>query len=585
MDEKKRVLIIDDEALIRRALADYLTERGYETATASDGTEGLTIARSEQFHAVLVDLRMPQVDGMEVITTLHAEQPELPMVVVSGTGVLSDAIEAMRRGASDYITKPVTDIDEIAVVVERVMEKARLVAERDRYQRELEQLNRSLEAEVTRRTQDVRAQNRSLRALNRVSYAISEPLDIDTVLNRAIDAAVAAVEADSGIVQLLNPAINQLVVAAVRGMPKPDILSAQNIPLGQGIVGQVAQSGRPRAGSDFTQDPWLASLSEATGLRSFLCVPLRAGDETTWPAETGKTHSIVGTLGIAMQNEYSFDSQEVELLASIGNQIGVAITRAQYAIDLERANVRLARANADLRRLDTLREQFIQNVAHELRTPLALAHGYIEMLTQGGLTQEEHQMALDVASRRVQSLVDIVNSITTLQDLDSQPLRIEPVVPSELFQTACQMATQRAALANIELRDISPKDAPSFPGDFTRLAQALHQLLDNACKFSPDGSTVTIAMETVEGAVIISVSDQGIGIPPEEHSYIFDRFYQVDGSTTRRYGGTGLGLAIAKEIVEAHGGQITVESTVGEGSCFSVRLPLRDYDSSEGLES
>ncbi len=582
MDKKKRILIIDDEALIRRALSDYLTESGYQTTMASNGIEGLTIARSEQFHAVLVDLRMPQVDGMEVITTLHDEQPELPVVVVSGTGVLSDAIEAMRRGASDYITKPVADIDEIAVVIERVMEKARLVAERDQYQCELEQLNRSLEAEVVRQTEDLRAQNRRLMALNRVSIAISEPLDLDTMLNRAIDAAVAAIEADGGIVQLLNPATNQLVVAAARGMPKSYLSSAQAIPLGQGIAGQVAKSGRPQGGSDFTNDTWLASLAEVAGFRSFLCVPLRAGDEFSLLSDKDKKHSIVGALGIAIRDEYDFGHHELDLLASIGNQIGVAIARAQYAVDLERANVRLERANADLRRLDTLREQFIQNVAHELRTPLALAHGYIEMLTQGGLSHEEHQMALDVASRRVQALVDIVKSITTLQDLDSQPLRIEPVVPSELLQTACQMVAQRASGADIKLRDTCPPGTRAFPGDFTRLAQALHQLLDNACKFSPEESTVTIAVEATESATIISVSDEGIGIPPEEHTYIFDRFYQVDGSTTRRYGGTGLGLAIAKEIVEAHGGQITVESAVGEGSRFSIRLPFDGLMNSEG---
>ncbi len=572
MDEKKRVLIIDDEALIRRALVGYLTECGYETDIASNGVEGLELARNERFHVVLVDLRMPQMDGMEVITILNAEQPELPVIVISGSGVLRDVIEAMRRGASDYITTPVVDINEITVVVERVLEKARLVAERDRYQRELEQLNRSLEAEVARQTQDLRAQNRRLMALNRVSYAIGDPLDLDTMLNRAIDAAVAAIKADSGIVRLLNPATDQLVVAAARRVPQVYLDEAQAIPLGQGITGQVAQSGRPQWESDLANDPWLASLSETAGLRSFMCVPLRAGDQAPLQPETDRKHPIVGTLGIAMQNEHNFDSHEVELLANIGNQIGVAVARARYAADLKQANVRLERANADLRRLDTLREQFIQNVAHELRTPLALAHGYIEMLTQGGLDPDEHQMALDVASRRVQALVDIVKSITTLQDLDSQPLRIEPVVPSELLQTACQMVTQRALGAGIELRDTCPSDF-SFPGDFTRLAQALCQLLDNACKFSLDESTVVVTAEITQEAIVIAVTDEGIGIPPEEHVYIFDRFYQVDGSTTRRYGGTGLGLAIAKEIVEAHGGHIKVESVAGEGSTFSIHLP------------
>jgi signal transduction histidine kinase len=130
--------------------------------------------------------------------------------------------------------------------------------------------------------------------------------------------------------------------------------------------------------------------------------------------------------------------------------------------------------------------------------------------------------------------------------------------------------------ADIELRCEQLADLPTFPGDFTKLSQALHQLLDNACKFSPEGTAVTITaqVDSDEGAVCISVADQGIGISPEEHERIFERFYQVDGSLARRYGGTGLGLALAREIVEAHGGEVSVESEVGVGSTFTICLPL-----------
>ena len=552
--DKGRVLIIDDESLIRRAVADYLAECGYETVTAADGAEGLARVRAEQFDAVLVDLRMPRVDGLEVIATLHAEQPDVPVVVVSGTGILGDVIEAMRRGAWDYIIKPVRDIDEITVVVDRVMEKADLISERDQYQGQLERLNRSLEAEVARQIDDLQLQNRELTALNRVSYAISGTLSVDAMLNRALDAAIAAVRADSGTVWLLNPAIEQLVIAAARGLPDDYRASSQAVQLGEGIIGRVAQNGRPHTGYDFGDDPSLAVWGEKSGFRSCLCVPLRTGDAT------------VGTLGVATQVKREFDGREVELLASIGNQIGVAVTRAQFAADLQKAN-------SELRRLDTLREQFIQNVAHELRTPLALVHGYVEMLVQEDLGHDESQMALGVISRRVKALVGLVESVTTLQDLDSEPLRMEPVVPSELIGTACQMTSQRASMAGVELRNVCPLDLPTLSGDFVRLAQALHQLLDNACKFSSTDGTVAVNAERAQGGTVISVADQGIGIPDEAQAYIFDRFYQVDGSTTRRYGGTGLGLAITKEIVEAHGGRITVESTPGEGSVFSVWLP------------
>jgi signal transduction histidine kinase len=295
---------------------------------------------------------------------------------------------------------------------------------------------------------------------------------------------------------------------------------------------------------------------------------------------------IVGTLGVVMREGCSFAAEDVDLLATVGNQIGVAVARAQYADDLKQTNVQLEQANVELRRLDTLREQFIQNVAHELRTPLALVHGYVELLARGELAPEEEQSALDVMAKRVQVLVDLVGAITTLQDMGRQTLDIEPVLPAELVETVCRMAAQRAAVVGVELQCDEPVDLTAFPGDFTRLTQALYQLVDNACKFSPEGTVVTVSAHASFQAdeVCLSVTDRGIGVPSEEQERIFDLFYQVDGSTARRYGGTGLGLALAKEIVEAHGGRIDVQSEVGEGSTFTVCLPLVEVGREEGAQ-
>jgi len=198
-------------------------------------------------------------------------------------------------------------------------EKLPLIAERDRYRRELEQLNRSLEAEVARQTEDLRRRNRELSALNRVSYAISNPLDLDNMLHRAVNAAVAAVKADGGAVRLLNPATDQLVIAAACNLPDSFLAASRAIPLGEGIIGQVAQSGHPRGAENFDHDPWLAPLAESAAFRSYLCVPLRTRDE------------IVGTLGVIMQAEFDVSAHELELLANIGNQIGVAVERLRLS--------------------------------------------------------------------------------------------------------------------------------------------------------------------------------------------------------------------------------------------------------------
>jgi two-component system sensor histidine kinase VicK len=225
-----------------------------------------------------------------------------------------------------------------------------------------------------------------------------------------------------------------------------------------------------------------------------------------------------------------------------------------------------------------MREQFIQNVAHELRTPLALVRGYVEMLSEGGLDKEEREMALDVTRRRVETLVDLVEGISTLQDISSRPLKVEQIEPFELLRTASGMIGQRSVAAGIDLKTECPADLVTFPGDFTRLAQALHQLLDNACKFSPDGGKVLLAAEATSDEMVISVTDQGIGIPPDEQDRIFERFYQIDGSMSRRFGGTGLGLALVKEVIEAHSGRVAVSSDGESGTIFSVYLPLRRAD-------
>jgi signal transduction histidine kinase len=160
-----------------------------------------------------------------------------------------------------------------------------------------------------------------------------------------------------------------------------------------------------------------------------------------------------------------------------------------------------------------------------------------------------------------------------LQQAEQSPARRAPVSLSELARRALRGCAATAEKSSITLVEHLPDDIALIAGDQDKLLQVFDNLLGNAIKFSPEGGQIIVTVKDTGTTVQASVADQGIGIPRDQHKLIFERFYQVDGSARRRFGGTGLGLAIVKGIVEAHDGQVWVESEPGEGSTFSFCIP------------
>jgi len=224
--------------------------------------------------------------------------------------------------------------------------------------------------------------------------------------------------------------------------------------------------------------------------------------------------------------------------------------------------------------LERLQDDFIRNVAHELRTPLAVVSGYLELLADDQLDEEMRRQAVAVAVDKIKELAKLVQVITTLHELKPDSLSQEPVDLMTVAWAAAEIVRQRAERAGITLLLDSPPELPLVTGDPLRLIGALEQLLDNAIKFSPDGGTIIVRLYSGGNGVRVEVTDQGIGIPAEDIDRIFDRFYQVDGSIARRFDGMGLGLAVVKAIVKAHQGQVWAESDgPGQGSTFILTLP------------
>jgi signal transduction histidine kinase len=295
-----------------------------------------------------------------------------------------------------------------------------------------------------------------------------------------------------------------------------------------------------------------------------LCIPLIVGTE------------LVGlyNLGPKLSGRV-YNHEEVRLLYLLGQQAAIAVENARLYQEVQRQAEELAAAVAQLRQLDRLKNEFIQNVSHELRSPMTIVRGYAEVLDAGQLGElsPDQQQATAIIKRRVRMLSEMVEDIMLILEAEANPPQPQPVLLSELTQSVVEDFQVEAGRAELALHaDIVP--APPVKGSPTYLRRVLDNLVANAIKFTPAGGAITVRVRRRGDQVVLEVSDTGIGIPPDQQERVFERFYQVDGSIHRRYRGAGLGLALVKEIVEVYGGRVAVESKAGEGTTFAVTLPI-----------
>ncbi len=235
----------------------------------------------------------------------------------------------------------------------------------------------------------------------------------------------------------------------------------------------------------------------------------------------------------------------------------------------------LEHAFDELRHLDKSKSELIQNISHELRTPLTFIRGYLELLQDGDLGEllEEQKKAVDLVAAKSEVLSNLIDDIIAMLKAGREEIRTGPVSISKIGHFAVQAARASAEEVGLALIEEIPEGLPLVQGEMRRLGQVLDNLIQNAIKFTDAGGTITVRMLEEEEQIRVEVEDNGIGVAPDELDRIFNRFYQVNGATTRHFSGTGLGLAIVKQIVEAHGGQVGVQSTVGEGSTFHFTIP------------
>jgi len=237
----------------------------------------------------------------------------------------------------------------------------------------------------------------------------------------------------------------------------------------------------------------------------------------------------------------------------------------------------VARAYVSERRLAGLKSDFVANVSHELKTPVTSIKGFAETLIDGALDNAEdaERFVRIIAGQadRLNSIIEDLLALSSLEITAEQGPTMSEASLADVLQVAVEVCEIKAQAKEIKLV-LASKDCVLATVNPPLLEQAVVNLIDNAIKYSPAGSTVTVSCATGDGEVHISVRDEGPGIPREHLSRLFERFYRVDKARSRDMGGTGLGLAIVKHIAQAHGGRAEVQSTLGQGSTFTIALPL-----------
>ena len=231
-----------------------------------------------------------------------------------------------------------------------------------------------------------------------------------------------------------------------------------------------------------------------------------------------------------------------------------------------------------IKRLEKIKTDFVLNVSHELRTPLTSIKGFIDTIDEKTLS-EENSRYLEIIRRNTERLINVVSDLLALSELEEKNviLELEPVDMPALIKNTLKIFENQINTKGFSIEIRSPDDLPPVMGDPFRLEQVFINLFDNAIKYT-DAGGITVTFEPRGKDVIISMTDTGPGIPPEHVSRIFERFYVVDKSRSKKLGGTGLGLSIVKHIINLHNGKINVESTVGQGTRFTIILPVHLHD-------
>jgi signal transduction histidine kinase len=491
--------------------------------------------------------------------------------IITATLIAALAAAVIAAFVTRQITRPIVQLTESTLrlasgdLSERVEVKSRdeigiLAYVFNRMATDLEALYTDLEAKVAQRTQLLQAANYQIqrRAIQmqaslEVGQTITSILDSDRLLEE-----VARLVRDRFVYSYVAIYTLEeddcLTLRTSSGSPRP-VHGDRVCPADNSAVGRAFREGIPVV-ETYQQPVSVGPPTEYTRFEAI--VPMRMGERS------------VGVLDVQSTEPEGFDPDDVSVLQNVAYQVTVALENARaYAVERKAAQ--------RLREMDQFKRRFLVNMSHEFRTPLTNIMGFSKLMLKGteGPLSDQQRQDLEIVHQNGEHLLGLINDLLDISQIEAglMELQFREINLADLIESV--MATTSALVRDkdVELREDVSSDLPTLQGDPARIRQVLLRLLTNAAKFTEKGE-ITISAQPVDGHVLVSVSDTGYGIRPEDQKRIFNQFEQGTLENGRRPGGAGLGLALSKEFVEMHGGEIWVESRVGEGSTFTFSLPI-----------
>ena len=475
-----RILVIDDEARIRDACRMVLTSMGCSVDSAADGPQGLDMVEDSHYDMLLLDLMMPNMSGFEVLAKVRDMDPDTAVIVITGYATLEHSIEAMKKGAFDFITKPFTP-DQLRAVVTKSL----------RY---------------THALQDIADTRSRLR-----------------VMVHRLQDGVLTTDTEKQIV-LANPAFRHMIGYK-----------------GGTAVGLNVQ--------EVIQDPdLLAAIDRA------LAVP--PGEFTEITLEYVKTDEVSGSEKI----------------------FSVRCSPFRGRTDTNLGTITVLHDITAVKRMDQMKSDFVSMVSHEIRSPINSLMMQLKIILDGlaGDVTDKQREILERASDKMLNLNNLVTELLDLSRIESGLVAHEKerVNMGALLEEQIAFHRPYAQEKGIDLNLENNGEIPWLLANPQHLEEIFSNLITNGIKYSPEGGKLSLKTGVENDYLTVEVEDTGYGMQPEDLDKIFTRFYRVKDKNTRTIHGTGLGLAIVKSIVDSMHGSISVRSTPGEGTTFTVQLPL-----------